>query len=39
MKTKVDISLESEVDDCLYDDGGEEEGNGERLGQELARGG
>jgi hypothetical protein len=28
MKTKIDISLESEVYDCFYNDGGEEEGNG-----------
>lgn len=39
MKTKVDISLKSKVYDCLYDDGGEEEGNGKGLGKELPRGG
>lgn len=38
MKTKVDISLKSEVYDCLYDDRSEEEGNGEGLGHELPRG-
>ena len=39
MKTKVDISLKSEVYDCLYDDRGEEEGNGKGLGKELRKGG
>ena len=37
MKTKVDISLKSEVYDCLYDNRGEEEGNGKGLGHELPR--
>jgi hypothetical protein len=35
METKIDITLEGEIHDCLYDDGGEEEGDRKRLGDEL----
>ena len=38
METKVDIALESQVYDSLYDDRGEEEGNGKRLGDKLPSG-